>query len=352
MHYRYRGLQSAFFDFWGLCMFHSPRSLVRLVTRAGAVAALFAAPLLVACGGTQTPDVQLLPPAIATPERYAVPASAQQLADLQLDGIHEMERAFASVRLQLMDHDLTPFDPAAANRGHAASDFAFYMTAQESTLEQDVHHVIFVVPVAWTADRVDRFIQAYYVMPGMTPPEAGVPFFHFVAAEPAPFALAYLFGNAWWGALESLLLADFVDLSPDLDRIDHYRGVAVERFSQFGLGFESPEASLASLEYLLANLPRDPDSGGYRPIGTLAGIGLLFGEIVRVHFPEMHWADAQPVMATLFAMQSSDSEDVFLRPIDYVLQAWQQAPGTPLADYLQLLRARLPASSARFTSRE
>lgn len=319
---------------------------------ARAAAALFAALLVADCGATQTLVVQLAPPAIATPDRYAVPASAQQLADLQLDGIQEMERAFASVRLQLMDHDLTPFDPAAVNRGHAASDFAFYMTAQETSLTHDVHHVVFVVPVAWTTDRVDRFIQAYYVMPGMTPPEAGVPFFHFVTAEPAPFALAYLFGNAWWGALESLLLADFVDLSPDLDRIDHYRDLASARFSEFGLVFDSPEASLASLEHLLASLPRDPDSGGYRPIGTLAGIGLLFGEVVRVHFPEMQWADAQPVMATLFAMQSSDTQDIFLRPVDYVLQAWQQAPGTPLADYLQLLRARLPASSARFTGRE
>jgi hypothetical protein len=323
-------------------MLFSLRPFARRVSRAPQHVALVAALLLNACAGPQSVALQLPPPAILTPARYAVPASAQQLANLQLDGIQEMERAFASVRLQLMDHGLTPLDPASANRGHAASDFAFYMTAQESTLTRDVHHVVFVVPAAWTADRVDRFIQAYYVMPGLTPTEAGVPFFHFVAAEPTPFALQYLFGNAWWGALESLLLVDFVDLSPDLTRIDEYRDLALGRFTEFGLVFDSPEASLASLEYLLANLPRDPDAGGYRPIGTLAGIGLLFGEIVRDNFPEMHWADAQPVMATLFAMQSSEAEDVFLRPIDYVLQAWQQAPGTPLADYLQLLRSRLP----------
>jgi hypothetical protein len=333
-------------------MLLSSRLSVRLATHKRAVAVFLAASFFGACAGAQHVPVQLPPPVIMTPERYAVPASAQQLADLQLDGIRELERAFASVRLQVIDHGLTPFDPASANRGHAASDFAFYMTTQESTLSQDVHHILFVVPEPWTGDRVDRFIQAYYAMPGMTPREAGVPFFHFVSAEPPPFALQYLFGNAWWGALESLLLADFADMSPDLNRIDHYRALSIQRFSEFGLVFDTPEASLASLEYLLANLPRDPELGSYRPIGTLAGIGLLFGEVVRHQFPEMHWADAQPVMATLFAMHSDDSEDVYLRPIDYVLQAWQQSPGTPLADYLQLLRSRLNESSAESATRE
>jgi hypothetical protein len=298
-------------------MLLSSRSLGRPSTRLIAAAAAFtAAAVASACGGAQSAPVQLPPPAILTPARYAVPASANHLADLQLDGIHELERAFASVRLQVMDHDLTPFDPATANRGHAASDFVFYMTAQESTLSQDVHHVVFVVPGPWTGDRVDRFIQAFYVMPGMTPPEAGVPFFHFVSVDPPPFALQYLYGNAWWGALESLMLADFADMSPDLARIDDYRALATRRFSEFGLVFDSPEASLASLEYLLASLPRDSDLGSYRPIGTLAGIGLLFGEIVRHQFPEMQWADAQPVMATLFAMRSDEDDDTFLRPID------------------------------------
>lgn len=299
-----------------------------------------------ACGGPRATEAPPLPPPVLlVPERYAVPADAERVVPLSLDGIPTLPEAFESVRLQLIDAGFSPFDPARANQTHAASDFAHYLTAQEETLDRTrVHHVVFVVPQPWQGDQVDRFVQAFYALPGLTPAEAGVPVFHLVSAAPAPFALQYLFGNHWSGTLESLLLHDYAELVPAVDRVGSWSDLARARFSEFGLVFDTPEASLASLEYLLAQLPRDAEQGSYRPIGTLAAIGLLFGDLVHQRFPDLVWTEGEPVLATLYAMQSQRDPDIFLRPIDYVVQAWSEAPdGTPLADYLDLLGQRLAA---------
>ncbi len=295
--------------------------------------------LLASCGSA----LPALPPLTFTvPQQHIAPVSIDEMPWLACDDTTGLLNRYNCARQLLAEHGYVPYDPTGANSTHPSREFAWYLTTQQVVDGRTIHHIIFVVDGAWTTDRTDTFLSTFYAMPSNTPASAGVPYFHFVAAAPLPPAVQYMFSNDWWGRCESDLLLRWSERDFNHQQADTYVDEAAHAFVSYGLLFETPESTTESLEILLRRMP-PPTEDSYRPIATLLAAGLLLGDLVKQEFPEFDWADGADVLATRFALRSSQRTDLFLRPIDFVLQTWrdQQAEGTPIQDYLALLRQRL-----------
>lgn len=294
--------------------------------------------VLSACGGNAPRAdepfvVPVLPPALrASP-------SAWTLNEPDHPFVGDLPTAVNDVWGELVQAGFEPWDPAEANARGPASDFAHYVTFQEDTSFGVVHHVVFVTAVPWTVDRVDRFLETFYPMPASTPPEAGNPLFHFRGVDPPPFALQYVFGDTWSGWLESALLSSFAEVQARPEQVDAWLSITRRRLAELGIAMDG-EDDLAELDAVLSQLPRDEVST-YHPIGTLAGLGLLVGEALRAERPELRWVRGEDGMATLFALAVDGAPDTYLRPVDFVIQAYHADLDEPLQAYLELAVRRL-----------
>jgi hypothetical protein len=270
------------------------------------------------------------------------PLSVDEMPWLNCDAQSGLVERYTCARELLAAHNYVPFDPTGANSTHPSRQFAWYLTTQQVVDTRTVHHVIFVVDGAWTTERTETFLSTFYSMPSNTPAAAGVPQFHFVAPQPLPPAVDYMFSNDWWGRCESSLLLQWSERDFRVADAQQYVDEAAVSFVTYGLLFETPETTAASLELLLLQIP-PATTDSYRPIATLLGIGLLLGDLVVQEHPEFVWTDGETVLATRFALSSNERPELFLRPIDFVLQTWRdnRAGGTPIQDYLALLRQRL-----------
>jgi len=300
--------------------------------------------LLVACGGSRATDDANAHAfdAPRLPYHLELPVRPAALPWIVLPSGSDLNTSFLIVRDALIEAGHAPFIPPVGDATLSARDFSQYLTFQQSSLGPHVHHVVFVTPYVWTIDRIDRFVQTYYPMPAATPIEAGVPYFHFVTTEPLPFALEYLFGNAWWGALESALLYDFARIDADGggDRV-RYASATRSRLAEFGVPIDADTSSVAVLDAVLAQLPRSTGPSTYRPIATLVGLGILLGETVAARDPRIVWTSAEDAMATLYGMRVEGFTDAYLRPIDYVLQVYHVPAERPLRAYAEIVEARV-----------
>ena len=204
---------------------------------------------------------------------------------------------------------------------------------------REVHHVVFVTVREWNEEFEDRFIQTFCLMPYTTPTSLGTPVFHFVGNEPS-FSVNYVFGNQWWGMLESAML-----VALNLDEITPSEMISrsVTRLRDFGVTAEG-ENGIPHLDQLLAALPRDEDEEStYVPAGTLNAIGFAFGALLQEQIGGLEWTDDPATMSISYALHVSDFEDTFLRPIDYVYEAYSANSSQALADYAELANIRISA---------
>ena len=320
---------------------------LRLLRSFAGLCLIASATLVVACGGAQSADPDLVAElAPATPERLYVPDGRLENLRVDIDEDDSLGERFDATWQRLIELGFEPFDPEMANATSPVADFARYLTFQEQLPGVEVHHVVFILDGEWTTDHVDRFIQTYFVIPANTPDDAGVPYFHFVGADELPFEIEYLFGNNSWGQFESATMAGFAELDASPDNVYMYVERARFFLNDFGLGIPTGDDAVefdvvGHLDAILNAIPRPEHALDYRPIGTLVAVAVLFGEeIVRRH-PDTHWISADDAMATYFGLEVGSGSGNVLRPIDYVLQAYDVRANNPLQAYVELLDIRL-----------
>ncbi len=253
-----------------------------------------------------------------------------------------LEALTAEVRSHLEGASLTVFEPGPED-GVGAPGYVRYLACQETRDDGPAtHHVVFVAAEPWTPESTELFMEAFYLLPASTPPETGAPWFHVVAPEPLPAGVAYLFGNTWSGALESRLFAVLAEPIPDPNDPEPYVERTREMFAQVGVDTSPGETALAELDRLLAALPR-PSEGdtSYRPVATLLAIGLAFSAELRHRHRSLDWVTGDAALARFYALGVRTHEETYLRPIDYVFDAYDSTATAPLAAYEELVRVRL-----------
>jgi hypothetical protein len=301
---------------------------------------VFVAALVSACG---PPPPVVVDPTL--PDRLVGTVADPVVIDVDIQADDDLTEAVARVAEVLAIEGFEPFDPRAANRHSGAETFARYLTFQQPQPGPDVHHVVFVSVGPWTVERSDRFVRAFYAMPVTVPEDVGVPTFHFVGSHEPPFGVQWLFSGTWYGALEADALDAFAQLEPSPDTAPEWVDTARSVLARYGVPMQDDGRDLERLDALVAALPPAEPGSTWVPIGTLTTLGVLLGDAVIAErdSDDLQWIDATPSMATLLAIGHVTWDDVMLRPIDFVLDAWRGAIGAPFTGYVTLVEERLDA---------
>lgn len=295
--------------------------------------------LLAGCGGIPGTPARVAP---ATPVPLLAADEGDPLEGLDLPDSDALDVRAAAVWEHLAHRGVVPYDPSAVLRGSDVADFVRYLTWQETRIEGDVHHVVFVTDGRWDPARVDAFVRFFAAMPARTPARAGAPRFHFVPAQQLPQAIDWLFGGQWYGSLESELLAVLAELPADASRAGEATSRVRETFARWGIVVPPNDGALPGLDALVAMLPAplDPDDP-WIPRGILVGAGLLLGDALAAGDPGLAWIGADEGLATVFALSVDGDVSTMLRPIDYALLTWRGTNPAPFTAYAELARRRV-----------
>jgi hypothetical protein len=295
---------------------------------------------LAACGGAQRRSEIAFPPGPHSPAELVLPDAATRDLALTVSG-STVDELVASVVEALDARGITAFVPALPEGSDALEGFVRYVSFVENVGDVPVQHTVFVVAGPWTTDLERAFVRAFWPMPARVASGGGRPMFHFVGTDGPTATIAYLFGNAWWGALEAAMLGDLATLPEDADGVAALEARLRARFATFG--FEpSPGDGGAGLAELLTALP--PREGDLRPpAGTLVAAGVLLGGELILSDPAIRWVPVDDGAATFFGLSVDGNADVMLRPIDFMLQAWESGVNDPVHGYLELAREHIAA---------
>lgn len=297
--------------------------------------------ILAACGGSRALPDPLEHVVPATPSRLVVSDRAATIDDFVAPESASLRVVTEALWVYLTDRGFAPFDPSAALADSPIRGFASYLTWQEPFIEGDVHHVAFVVTEEWTLARTRAFVDFFVPMPAMTPVQAGAPRFHFVSRYPVPPAAQYVFGNAWYGSLESRLITEFRDAPEDPAQAPVFAQRIRLVFRQWGIEIPEGRGAIEILDAARAALPAPVEPDGWRPHGTLMAFGLLLGDELSRQLGNLEWTEGQAGLATLYALSVTGAPDAILRPIDFALQTWGAANLTPFAAYRELVAGRV-----------
>jgi hypothetical protein len=305
-----------------------------------------------ACGGAgPRPDPILdwrgeASPAFSLPPDLALPPAAFDFNSREVVPGEPLADLWVRVRAQLQQRGLSPWEVELIEPTHPASGFLRWIAARQSTPAGPVLHLVLLTPARWTADRIDRVLESFWYLAGHLPADAGIPRFHLVSPEPAPFPLAWWLLTPGFGALESRLQGDFLELDPtDPAQIPRVTPACADRLAPFGLptGVD-PGQTLVSMDALLAAMPRAPSPDDtFRPLATLACTGLLLGDAFRTAHPDWQWIAGADVQSRWPALRRPTDQAV-IRPVEFVFQAWGH-PGPPvdrpLRAWWSLVQSRL-----------
>lgn len=296
--------------------------------------------LLIACGAPQSvgDDTVLLP---AQPMRLRVPDGADPLLTAALPPDASLDVAYELAWRAAIDAGDMPFHPADALAGEELAGFVRYFTWQQSLLEGDVHHVAFVVVDEWTPSRIEQFTRFFVGMPARTPVRTGAPRFHIVSRYPVPFAVEYLFGNQWWGSLESELYVTLADAPIDPATAPATAQLVRSVLQNWGLSVPDDRRAVHALDSIRLLLPVPPPGEQWRPRGTFVALGLLLGDALMAEDSGLAWVAAEQSLATTFAVAVDGDPRLLLRPIDFALEAWGSPNLSPFADYADLANQRV-----------
>lgn len=296
--------------------------------------------IVAACG---PPPPVVVDPTL--PDRLVTPAAEAVVIDVDVDSDEHLDDVVQRVMEVLAIEGFEPFDPRAANRHSGSESFARYLTFQQPQPGPDVHHVVFVTVGAWTVERADRFVRAFYAMPIRVPEDVGVPTFHFVGSHEPPSGVQWLFGGTWYGALEADALDAFAALDPAPEAAGDWVEAARDVFARYGVPMVDDGRDLERLDALVARLPSSESGSTWVPIGTLTAMGVLLGDaVIASRDPvDLQWVSAEPALATLLALGHTAHDEVVLRPIDFALDAWRGAIPAPFTGYATLVDERLDA---------
>lgn len=293
------------------------------VSRLARIVACCIAAGVVSCGGPQGAD-----PTFAIPDDIAVDAEEAELA-------REPRGATLDERVADLVAMVERRDVVAPERFDLDEGFALVTW---STLEDErrLRHLALVAEGEWTVARENALLAAALDAPSGA---GGAPYVHVFAQRPLPYAVEYLFGNAWWGALESELFVLLSQGDPS-DPEPFVRG-ARDILRRYGVDVGNARHVVTELDTLLRALPAPDADSDYRPVATLAGIGLVLGDAIRNEHGGLVWVPAEDAMAEFHALEVAESPGTVLRPLDYAMRAWRSEAPAPLAAYADLVGERL-----------
>lgn len=287
------------------------------------LATLLVAAALAACGGTSSNA-----PPYALPQELIVEDGHEALLDDLGDGALE-------ARIEAIREIVTRRFVVEPERQDLEDGLAL-VTWSLLQGDQRVRHIAIVSEGPWTVERENTLLSAALDAPGGA---GGAPVFHIVGSEPAPYSVRYLFGNDWWAALESQL---FVLLSQgDPDDAAPFVAGARAILAEFGVEADAGRSTAAELDRLLRAIPAADPASDYRPVATLAGIGLVLGQAMCDANEGLTWVPAEDAMAEFYALEVGWAPGSVLRPIDYVMRAWRSDATAPLEAYNDVVGARL-----------
>lgn len=276
--------------------------------------------LTVACGGPRPPDTIVF----TTPEALQPPRVAFDVDAIDPGARHsgDAERRQQAVLEALDQYAL---QPQTATRVDG--------TLAVEALDAATGHALLLFERAnpWTEHSARVLIQHFYHLPGDERLEDIV----FVGAAP-PFAVSYVFSTEWWSLLEARLYNGFSQDTLPLDDPTPYIAHSADTLLAFG-GVEG--FPVETLQALLDAVPKPEGDQHYRPAATLLAIGLLLGEEIRHRHPRLEWMSGAEAEARYFALGRHG--EVLLRPIDFVILAYQASIENGVAGYVELADIRL-----------
>jgi hypothetical protein len=258
------------------------------------------------------------------------PASGSPFPDVVISPEEQLDEAFNRVKQTFAIENLEIFDPVRAYGTSTSRLFARYFTLNVVYEDGErINHVFFVITDNWEEQVTRDFLLSYLVMPATPPNASGKMRFHFYSAFPLPAAVRYLFSNRPQGALEAAVLSEVGTIGWSADSVEDVSERIVEILDRLML--ISPEAlgticpTVLDELYHSLSLPYGEDSPGplgqsYRPEGTLAAIGLLVGESIRIHFAGAAYWENDDLNEVYPRLRVSGVSEGILRPISMILE--------------------------------
>ena len=240
--------------------------------------------------------------------------------------------AFERVLGRFEAENIETFDARRAYTTSAAADFARYFTVNDPHDQFfRTNHVVFVTTQPWSEENTRDFLLSYLVMPGAPTTDAGRPWFHFYGAYPPPFAVEFLFSNTALAALEAAVLTELGTAQWTPEMIGAIYEHVTELLERFGLAQEQDlsETCPELLDTLFMAVPHpEPDrpegvfEDQFVPEGTLAVIGLLTGESIRVALAGAAEWEEDDLSEVYPRLRVRDLAEGFLRPISMTVELY------------------------------
>lgn len=294
----------------------------------------FSLPVLLAAVVAACSSPQQNGPSIDDPSAQgqftAVPTMV--LPQVSIEPDESLSIAFERVLGRFEAEDIEAFDARRAYTTSAAADFARYFTVNDPHDQFfRTNHVVFVTTQEWSEDNTRDFLLSYLVMPGAPATDAGRPWFHFYSAYPPPFSVEFLFSNTAMGAFEAAVLTELgtAQWTPEMTGAiyDH----VTELLERFGLARQEDlsETCPEMLDTLFLAVPHPEAArsqgvfdGQFIPEGSLAAIGLLTGESIRVALAGAAEWEEDDLSEVYPRLRVRDLAEGFLRPISMTVELY------------------------------
>lgn len=296
---------------------------------------------LAACGGAQSRDASSARFEPRLPAELTLPETATRELALAARG-NSLDERVAAVIEDLDQRGIVAFAPGLDDDGGVLDGFARYVAFTEDVEPHNVRHTVFVTFGPWSADRERAFIRTFWPLPSRLASGDPPPMLHWVGDVPPPPTIDYLFGGHWWGALESAMLEALSTLPDDEAGIAALDGQLRATFAHFGMP-SVPGDGGDSLAAIFAAIPKRVDAMR-PPAATLVAAGLLLGHELTLRDPGLRWFVVDDdSTATFYALAVDGDPATVLRPIDFMLQAWEAGVTDPVHGYLELATEHVAA---------